>query len=320
VHFTALPASHSITPLRLAEHHPLRAVHPSHSGAANYFYKSFVVLGHALGDALSVHDAKFATESAIPAFTALAYFNMTGSPFTLLLWHPPHLRPPPPPHLAQHRAAASSPWLAPLTPMPVLTAADLPPAACFHHLLVGHESAFRVASESDAVRGVALRSLRHALLRHHTHTPDAAATTRLLHVNVYAHSSAAEGIGCKRFLQLLETVARNAVLECVDTDAMESFSAAARAISRAHLHIVPSDLPPAALLLLAPDSSVVFVVHAAGSNPEVVAAALQLLSDMPWLHVTHVWDDDDLLHAKLHEAAEDAIIRAELSTATPGGE
>ncbi len=113
---------------------------------------------------------------------------------------------------------------------------------------------------------------------------------------------------------------RDAVLECIDTDAMESFSAAARAISRAHLHIVPSDLPSAALLLLAPDSSVVFVVHASGSNPELVAAAMQLLSDLPWLHVTHVWDNDELLHAKLHEAAEDAVIRAEFSTAAPGGE
>lgn len=316
MHSPPPPASHSITPLCLAEHHPLRAVHPADSGAANYIYKSFAVLGHALGDALSVHDAKFATESAIPAFTALAYFNMTGAPFTLLLWLPPHLRPLPPPHLARHRAAASSPWLAPLTPMPALAAADLPPTACFHHLLVGHESAFRLTRESDAVRGVALRRLRDALHNHHIPHEHAAATTapRLLQVNVYVHSTAAEGIGCSRFLQLLQTVARDAVVECMDmdTDAMHSFSAAARAISRAHLHILPSDLPPAALLLLARDSAVVFALHASGSKPELVAEAMQLLSDLPWLHVTHVYNDDELLHAKLQEACEDAVIRAGL--------
>jgi hypothetical protein len=173
-----------------------------------------------------------------------------------------------------------------------------------------------VSAESDAVRGIALRRLRDILLHHHI--VHAIATSSLLQINVYVRYAGAESIGCKRLFQLLETAVDDAVVECIDMDAMQSFSAAAHTVAHAHLHIIPSDLPSAALLLLARDSAVVFVVHGSGSNPELVGEAMQLLGDLPWLHVTHVWENDELLHAKLCEAAEDAVVRAGLSRAAAG--
>jgi hypothetical protein len=273
----------------------------------------------------SLHDAQFAADSVIPAFIALSYFNMTSHPFRLLLWHPSNLHdpatPPPDPSIARARAAASSPWLTPLTHLPILTADDLPATECFSHLLVGHESAFRVTPESDAVRGLALRQLRDAVLRHHNiHTSPASS---VLVINLYTHSSVADAaaprLDCGRFSELLEEFAGSLVsLHCIVVDAMSSFSALARAISSAHLHVIPSDVPGAAMLLLARESAVVFVVHATGSNPEEVAAHMQLLGDLPWLQVSHVWENDKLFHAKLLEAVGDADVKAQIIAAAQG--
>ncbi len=306
----------------LPEHRPhLHVARAATSAAAH----DFAVLGHASADVRSLHDARFAADSVIPAFIALSYFNVTSHPFRLLLWHPSNLHnpatPPPDPSLARARAVASSPWLTPLTHLPILAADDLPAPECFSHVLVGHESAFRVTPESDAVRGVALRQLRNAVLRHHNiHTNPASS---VLIINVYTHSSAAEAaaprLDCARFAELLEEFASSqASLHCVIVDAMNSFSALAHAISSAHLHIIPSDLPCAPMLLLARESAVVFVVHATGSNPEEVAAHMQLLGDLPWLQVSHVWETDKLFHAKLLEAVGDADIKAQIIAAAQG--
>jgi hypothetical protein len=281
---------------------------------------AFVVLGHALGDVHSTHDVQFASDSIIPAAVALSYFNMTGHPFRLLLLHPPNFHnpdaPAPAPSLAGTRAAASSPWLTPLTPLTPLIPHDLPSTACFAHIIVGHESAFRLTPHSDAVRGVALRQLRDRVLRHYVAQTAAASA---LQINLYVHSSSGSTnpprIDCARFSQLLEGYASETDKHCVDLDATGSFAAAVGAISRAHLHVVPGDLPHAPMLLLARDAAVVFVVHSTGSNPELVAAPLQLLGDLPWLHVSHVWDSDELLHSKLLEAVVDATIKAQMSSA-----
>jgi hypothetical protein len=45
---------------------------------------------------------------------------------------------------------------------------------------------------------------------------------------------------------------------------------------------------------------------------------MQLLGDLPWIQVTHVWESDELLRAKLHEAVEHAAIRAQLAITTLG--
>lgn len=247
---------------------------------------------------------------------------MTHRPFSLLHWHPPGLSnsSTPPRHHIQSRAAASSPWLSPLTPLPPLTAAQLPPNACFSHVLVGHESAFRLSPESDAVRGVALRRLRDVVLQHHNVSTRHIST--VLRINFYAiatlGASGADRIGCTSFSQLLEGLGVVALVECVDIDAMESFSHSASAISGAHLHVIPGDHPSALLLLLARDAAIVFVLHNQRSNPELVAEPMQLLGDLPWIQVTHVWESDELLRAKLHEAIEHASIRAQLATTTLG--
>jgi hypothetical protein len=73
------------------------------------------------------------------------------------------------------------------------------------------------------------------------------------------------------------------------------------------------------MLLLARESAVVFVMHARDSNPALVAGPMQLLGDLPWLHVTHVWESDELLRAKLHEAVEHAATRAQHSLASAQG-
>ncbi len=311
-----------------SENFPLHAHHPDDSVAASLAAeRTFAVLGHSSGDGHSVLDAAFASNSIIPAYIALAYFNMTSSPFHHLFWHPsniPNTSAPLPPSV-HSPTAASSPWLTPLTPLPPLSTPDLPPITCFSHVLVGHESAFRLSSESDAVRGVALRGLRHAVLRHHNAhiTP----TSSLLQINFYSHSTTDEAaepgtdrIGCSSFFQLLEGAASDAVKDCVDIDRSESFSASARAVFSAHLHVVPSDMPSAVMLLLARESAVVFVMHARDSNPALVAGPMQLLGDLPWLHVTHVWESDELLRAKLHEAVEHAATRAQHSSASAQGE
>ena len=156
------------------------------------------------------------------------------------------------------------------------------------------------------VRGVALRGLRDAVLRHYNAEPSAAAG--VLHINMYTQASIGGGGVCS-FASFLKEVLSDFVLNCVDVDALESFSASAHAISSAHLHVVPSVLSSALMLVLARESSVVFCVHASNINPESVAPPLQLLSDLPWLHITHAWDNDKLLHVKLHEAVADAAIR-----------
>jgi hypothetical protein len=277
-----------------------------------------VVLGHALGAATSAHDVQFAADSIIPTFIALSYFNLTSHPMQLLLWHPPTFHsdpttPAPAPSLARSRAAASSSWLPPLTPLPILTAHDLPATACFANVLVGHESAFRLTSRSDAVRGIALRRLRNTVLRHYSAH---AAASSALQINLYYHASAASrSMHCDLFSRMLHQVASEADKHCVDVDAIDSFAAAALTVSRAHLHVLPSDLPHAPMLLLARDSAAVFVVHAEGSSPERVAAPLQLLGDLPWLQVTHVWASDPLFHALLLEAVGDAAIKARISSA-----
>jgi len=242
-------------------HHP---PHPLSDASPQAAADTLLVLAHALGDSSSITDVQYASDSIIPTFLALSYFNMTARAFRLLLFHPPGAPPTPPP-LAHARAASSSPWLPPLTPLPPLTTADLPATACFHHVLVGHESAFRLTSQSDAVRGVALRGLRDAVLRHCDAEPSAAAG--ILRINMYTQSSIAADDACT-FSEVLNVVASGAALSCLNVDALDTFAAAARAVSSAHLHIVPASLPSALMMLLARESSVVFCVHAIGNNPE----------------------------------------------------
>lgn len=302
--------------------HTADAAHTDDAAALSSSVHSFVVLGHALGDASSLLDVHFASSSIIPAFIALTYFNMTNRPFSLLHWHPPSLSnsSTPPRHSVHGRAATSSPWLAPLTPLPPLTAAQLPPNACFSHVLVGHESAFRLSPESDAVRGVALRSLRDTVLQHHNAL--SRPVSIVLRINFYALSSLGAGgadrIDCTSFPQLLEGLEVVALVECVDIDAMESFSHSASAIYGSHVHVISGDHPSALMLMLARDAAVVFVLHNQHSKPELVAEPMQLLGDLPWIQVTHVWESDELLRAKLHEAVEHAAIRAQLATTTLG--
>lgn len=165
------------------------------------------------------------------------------------------------------------------------------------------------------MRGVALRALRDVVLHHHS-TPAAKASS-ILQINFYVHPSivaaGADRIGCSGFSQLLESVVRGAVVDCVDVDDMGSFSAAARAVQSAHMHVVPADLPSVLMLLLARDAAVVFVLHAEGCSAELAAERLQVLGDLPWLHVTHAWESDRVLRGKVHEAVEHAAIRSRLS-------
>jgi hypothetical protein len=58
----------------------------------------------------------------------------------------------------------------------------------------------------------------------------------------------------------------------------------------------------------------VVVLHPSDILPEAdVDDSLQLLNDLPWLHVTPILEHDAMLDAKFHEAVELATIRADIS-------